>query len=165
MISKEGRRITMQSPQLTIANLRRSLSPARLVPGRRGKWLTLAVTTILISMAVSSSSSSAALLRLISAARQNSGPASKIVTMGTVRGAKHTRASLPVQEESAHDQGFVTSDKSDYQPGETVLITGSEWQPYETVQMVLHREPLTQPDSELTATADEHGNIVNSTYV
>ena len=45
----------------------------------------------------------------------------------------------------------VTTDKTDYAPGETVIITGAGWQPGETVNMLLHREPKTQPDTTISS--------------
>ncbi len=60
----------------------------------------------------------------------------------------------------------ITVDKTDYVPGETVVITGSGFQPGETVDFLLHVEPLTSPDTTLTSSvADENGNFVNSTFV
>src|SRR5207247_915216 len=59
----------------------------------------------------------------------------------------------------------VSTDKTDYSPGETVTITGMGWLAGETVGIVLHREPLTQPDTTLSAVADENGNFTNSDYV
>ena len=60
----------------------------------------------------------------------------------------------------------ITTDKTDYHPGETVVITGSGFQPGETVDFLMHVEPLTSPDTALTpSTADENGTFVNSTFV
>jgi hypothetical protein len=60
----------------------------------------------------------------------------------------------------------VTSDKTDYHPGETIFITGSGFQPGETVQLQLTRDPKTSPDTVLTpSVADTSGNFVNSSYV
>src|SRR5439155_8831158 len=59
----------------------------------------------------------------------------------------------------------VTTDKTDYAPGETVTITGTGWEPGETVDMVLHREPETQPDTTLSSVADPSGNFTNDTFV
>src|SRR5438552_8113044 len=55
--------------------------------------------------------------------------------------------------------------KTDYAPGETVTITGTGWEPGETVDMVLHREPETQPDTTLSSVADASGNFTNDTFV
>src|SRR5207245_8898679 len=64
--------------------------------------------------------------------------------------------------------GFATikTDKADYPPGTTVNITGSGWQPGETVQMSLVEVPDLDGDSPipLTATADANGNISNSSF-
>ena len=59
----------------------------------------------------------------------------------------------------------VTTDKTDYSPGETVIITGTGWQPGETVNLNIHRDTNEPPDTVLTAVADASGNIQNSEYV
>ena len=59
----------------------------------------------------------------------------------------------------------VTTDKTDYQPGQTAIITGSGWKPGETVSLVLHREPTTAADTGLSSVADRNGNFTNNNYV
>lgn len=58
----------------------------------------------------------------------------------------------------------VTTDRTDYQPGDTVIIAGANWQSGETVQLTLHRDNDTL-DTVLTTVADQDGNISNSDYV
>jgi hypothetical protein len=60
----------------------------------------------------------------------------------------------------------VRTDKEDYQPGDTVLVTGSGWQPGETVNLLFHEDadPPIHPDKTLTAVADSDGHIVNHEY-
>ena len=58
----------------------------------------------------------------------------------------------------------VTTNKYHYTPGETVIITGTGWQPGETVLMVLHEEPFTHPDIALSSVADSSGNFTNTEY-
>src|SRR5438128_11932315 len=53
----------------------------------------------------------------------------------------------------------VATDKADYHPGENVVITGSGWEPGETVVLILHEEPQLDPDLQLTAYADENGDF------
>jgi hypothetical protein len=55
----------------------------------------------------------------------------------------------------------VTSDKPDYAPGEYVIITGSGWQPGETVALDFHEIPqvCTSDHHERTAVADSNGDI------
>ena len=63
--------------------------------------------------------------------------------------------------------GFATlhTDKDDYAPGTFVTITGSGWQPGETVNMVLSETgPTPDPDVPLTAVADANGNIFNDVW-
>lgn len=62
--------------------------------------------------------------------------------------------------------GFATvkTDDDDYAPGQTVYITGSGWQPGETVTLVLHEIADFHGDRTLTAVADAFGNIANSEY-
>ncbi len=65
----------------------------------------------------------------------------------------------------ASSAATVTTDQTDYHPGETVVITGTGWQPGETVTLNLHRDTGDPPDTVLTAVADASGNITNSEYV
>jgi hypothetical protein len=57
----------------------------------------------------------------------------------------------------------VTTDKTDYSPGETVVITGTGWQPSEVVSMSLHEDDG-DPDTMLSAVADENGGFVSSDF-
>ncbi|MGD0309225.1 MAG: kelch repeat-containing protein [Acidobacteriota bacterium] len=60
----------------------------------------------------------------------------------------------------------VTTDKTDYSPGMIVVITGTGWQPGETVNFLLHVEPHTSDDTALTpSVADENGNFVNNSFI
>src|SRR5206468_11320523 len=58
----------------------------------------------------------------------------------------------------------ITTDRDDYAPGETVVITGSGWMPGETVSMLLFEEPWGQLNRTLSAVADSLGNIVNDDF-
>src|SRR5439155_10999767 len=58
----------------------------------------------------------------------------------------------------------VTTDKSDYHPGEVVTITGAGWQPGEAVSLVIHEEPTTFGDVALSAVADASGHFANTDY-
>jgi uncharacterized repeat protein (TIGR01451 family) len=62
--------------------------------------------------------------------------------------------------------GFATlkTDKPDYTPGETVIITGTGWEPGETVSLLLQEVPRTHEERTLTATADASGNIFNNEF-
>src|SRR3989442_5276594 len=59
----------------------------------------------------------------------------------------------------------VATDQPDYHPGQTVTITGSGWEPGETVVMVLHEDPPLDPDLELTAVADANGDFTNTDFI
>src|SRR5438034_311502 len=58
----------------------------------------------------------------------------------------------------------VATDKADYAPGENVVITGSGWEPSETVVLILHEDPELDPDLQLTAFADENGDFTNTDF-
>ncbi|HEX8582740.1 MAG TPA: DUF5011 domain-containing protein, partial [Acidimicrobiales bacterium] len=58
----------------------------------------------------------------------------------------------------------LSTDKTDYQPGETVVFTGSGFSPYEQVRIVLKEDPARHPDTTLTSTADERGAVLNKDY-
>ena len=53
----------------------------------------------------------------------------------------------------------VTTDKLDYAPGETAVISGTGWQAGETVDVILHEDPHTITERRQTATADANGNF------
>src|SRR5712664_1422924 len=63
--------------------------------------------------------------------------------------------------------GFATvkTDKADYAPGEIVTITGSGWQPGETVTLSLQEVPFNDTHGPYTAVADSAGNILNTYFV
>jgi hypothetical protein len=58
----------------------------------------------------------------------------------------------------------VKTDKDDYWPGETVTITGSGWQPGETVALKISEDADTHNDFTFAAVADAQGNIVNTEF-
>ncbi|MEK6299306.1 MAG: immunoglobulin-like domain-containing protein [Acidobacteriota bacterium] len=80
---------------------------------------------------------------------------------GGMSSAGKTLSSMVAFESSA---ATVATDETDYSPGETVIITGANWQAGEIVQLTLHRDNDT-PDTLLSALADDSGNISNSDYV
>ncbi|HEY0770738.1 MAG TPA: VCBS repeat-containing protein, partial [Sphingobacteriaceae bacterium] len=53
----------------------------------------------------------------------------------------------------------VTTDKLDYQPGQTAVISGTGWQAGELVDIILHEDPHTHTERRMTATADASGNF------
>lgn len=68
---------------------------------------------------------------------------------------------------SGERYGFATvkTDAADYPPGTTVNISGSGWQPGETVTLTLVESPLIDTHGPYTAVADGNGNISNSQFV
>ncbi|MFN4000433.1 YDG domain-containing protein, partial [Algoriphagus sp.] len=65
-------------------------------------------------------------------------------------------------------QATVETDKDDYAPGMYVVITGSGWQPGETVSFHFDEDP--KPDTcvnphDLVAVADAEGNIFNDEFL
>ena len=58
----------------------------------------------------------------------------------------------------------VMTDQSDYAPGTIVTITGSGWQPGETVTLSFVESPLIDTHPDLTAVADANGNIFNNQF-
>ena len=72
---------------------------------------------------------------------------------GVARGPAHRPPDAP-----------VTTDKTDYQPGETVVISGSGFAAGEAVNLTLREDPARHPDTQLSATADEYCNFVNKDF-
>ena len=62
--------------------------------------------------------------------------------------------------------GFATikTDRNDYSPGMTVVMTGSGWEPGETVSLLLHEVATGHADRTLSAVADDAGRIVNTEF-
>ncbi|HEX6429071.1 MAG TPA: MBG domain-containing protein, partial [Niastella sp.] len=59
----------------------------------------------------------------------------------------------------------VYTDKSDYQPGEVVIIEGDGWQSGETVRLDIDHSTVTHGNTILYAIADANGHIRNDQYV
>jgi hypothetical protein len=64
----------------------------------------------------------------------------------------------------AQSAATVMTDQSDYAPGTIVTITGSGWQPGETVTLQFVESPLIDTHPDLTAIADANGNIFNNQF-
>ncbi|MDP4282560.1 MAG: hypothetical protein Q8867_10490, partial [Bacteroidota bacterium] len=63
-------------------------------------------------------------------------------------------------------EATVQTDKTDYYPGETVIITGNNWQPGETVLLVIqHMVFASHPNDTLHVVAFSTGDILNAEYV
>ncbi|HJQ35478.1 MAG TPA: PxKF domain-containing protein [Pyrinomonadaceae bacterium] len=62
------------------------------------------------------------------------------------------------------DGAFVATDQTDYKPGDTVVIFGSGWAGGETVKLNVHADSSERADAELSAKADEYGNILNKEF-
>jgi hypothetical protein len=64
---------------------------------------------------------------------------------------------------------MVATDQTDYAPGSTALITGSGFQPGDTINLqVVHTDgnpDVSPPNDPWTITADDSGNISSSWYV
>ena len=58
----------------------------------------------------------------------------------------------------------IETDRDDYAPGEVVTITGTGWQPGETVRLLLQEVTPEHADRLLTAVADDQGNIFNNSF-
>src|SRR5258708_22319849 len=71
---------------------------------------------------------------------------------------------LAVQGTASAQSATVMTDKGDYAPGEIVTITGSGWQPGETVTLHLEESPLVDTPTDMIAVADANGNIFNNEF-
>jgi PKD repeat protein len=59
----------------------------------------------------------------------------------------------------------ITTDKDDYQPGDTVWFTGAGWQPGDTLDIVLVDEPQTHDPHTWTILVGDGGTFLDSAYV
>src|SRR5258705_8493079 len=58
----------------------------------------------------------------------------------------------------------LTTDKTDYAPGQIVTITGSGFQPNEQVDIYFHEFPEEYPDIFLSAVANQQGNFITAEF-
>jgi hypothetical protein len=77
------------------------------------------------------------------------------------------RALNTVEVLSDSVEAWVTTDKTDYPPGEVVTITGGGFLAGETINLVITRSPQTAEERQMTFTsvADASGNFVNTDFV
>src|SRR5687767_6131458 len=67
---------------------------------------------------------------------------------------------------SALGQATVMTDKPDYQPGDYVIVTGTGWEPGETVELDFEETPSVCPNGHLRYTvADDDGNILYDDFL
>ncbi|HVP38014.1 MAG TPA: HYR domain-containing protein [Candidatus Saccharimonadales bacterium] len=66
---------------------------------------------------------------------------------------------------AASGQATVATNKADYAPGDTVLVTGTGWQPGEVVTLTFRESPSPHPPQVITATADADGRFENRDYI
>src|SRR6266508_2472089 len=59
---------------------------------------------------------------------------------------------------------IIQTDRSDYLPGELIIVTGSGWDPGETVTLLLHGGPTTHADRKVSVVADAFGNIFDNQF-
>ncbi len=59
----------------------------------------------------------------------------------------------------------ISTDKDDYQPGDTVHFTGSGWQPGDVLDIVLTDDPLTHDPLTWSVSVGEDGMFHDTTYV
>ena len=83
-------------------------------------------------------------------------------------GGRSTRVVLVTMagEPSDPTLATVSTDKDDYQPGDTITVTGAGWEAGETVSLTFHEEadPPIHPDKTLTTVADADGHIFSHEY-
>src|SRR5437016_502860 len=80
---------------------------------------------------------------------------------GTTKGGQVVLATLPAGNGST---AGIATDKRDYAPGDTVIMSGHGWTPGETVTVELVEDPLLDTHPALTAVADSSGKWTNSQF-
>lgn len=74
-------------------------------------------------------------------------------------GAAGARAAAAPVAVAAEEKASVVTDRSVYEPGETVTFTGSNWAPGEAVTIVLTEGPSSETRATVSATADADGSF------
>src|SRR6266571_3238025 len=80
---------------------------------------------------------------------------------GTTKGGQVVLATLPAGNTST---AAIATDKHDYAPGDSVIMTGHGWTPGDTVTIELVEDPLIDTHPALTAVADTSGNWTNRQF-
>jgi hypothetical protein len=79
------------------------------------------------------------------------------------------RGGLTVKADAITSEGAggpsVSTDQTDYYPGDTVIITGTAWQPYESIALRLEETPTIHDPLEWNVTADSVGDFTDRTFV
>ena len=84
------------------------------------------------------------------------------VVIGGTDGAGNPTSTITVFNSST---ATVTTDKLDYSPGETVLVTGAGYDAGETVRVMIHEDPHTEFERGFDAVADASGNFAGDYLV
>src|SRR5918995_1601707 len=66
---------------------------------------------------------------------------------------------------TAEDGLSISTDKDDYQPGDTVQFTGIGWLPGDTLDIVLTDDPLTHPPHAWSVIVGADGTFHDTTYI
>ena len=69
-----------------------------------------------------------------------------------------------VRGPSEDREAIVQTDRSVYAPGELIIVTGSGWDPGETVTLLLHGGPTIHLDRKVSVVADAFGNIFDNQF-
>lgn len=88
-----------------------------------------------------------------------------VVAGGCSGGVSTAGCDSPLASAEAYGFATVKTDQADYAPGTTVTVTGSGWQPGETVTLTFLESPNIDTHGPWTAVADANGNIVNTDFV
>jgi hypothetical protein len=72
-------------------------------------------------------------------------------------------AGTPLASSEAFHFPSIRSDRNDYPPDTQVTLTGTGWQPNETVSINIHEDDG-DPDTNLTVTVDESGAFTNTDF-
>jgi hypothetical protein len=67
-----------------------------------------------------------------------------------------------VRGPSEDREAIVQTDRSVYAPGELIIVTGSGWDPGETVTLLLQGGPTSHTDRKVSVVADAFGNIFDN---
>ena len=121
------------------------------------------VVMLILSCVVLASAVSAGYLATTSYASKNPAPATTALPGSHTFKARFLPA---VFNDEQNTPATVTTEKSDYQPGEYVTVTGTGWIPGEIVNLLFHQR-LDEPsreDTTLMAIADGEGKIFNNEY-
>lgn len=120
-------------------------------------------STVALSSTTAANSISELLINGVSFFKTSGDAAATTNSTGLKNSVTITEINQNNTPELSDEVATVTTDRTDYNPGETVIITGNGFASFEQVLLKVNREDVKVADYQVTA--DEFGNVINRDFI